>query len=240
MNYLVQLLLVGTNFTLHLFFPFFCGILRLKWVSLSSMMPCCVTTLCYSEEGCAGGLLVSALLMFMSLWIYLRISETGKSSSLAKNVMTPLLGPWTLKGGCITGYRWSGSQLWVAVLYGCDLDAYSTFIPGGTRVLRGCIISPPCEALQSLLKPRRVHKAERVCIPWWVVGGGKRQSWLWAPWWLSVSAGRAWGPAGARAPLPRGLLQTFSESRTSTQLAGRGLGYASSCLGLSCVYLPHD
>lgn len=164
MNYFVQLLLVGTNFTLHLFFPFFCGILRLKWVSLelclSSMMPCCVTTLCYSEEGCAGGLLVSALLMSMSLWIYLRISETDKSLSLAKNVMTPLLGPWTLKGDCITGDRWSGSQLWVAVLYGCDThtSVYGLFL-----------------AAQECFRDASFPPLVKHCNHFWNQGGSTRQ-----------------------------------------------------------------
>lgn len=123
MNYLVvQLFLVGINFTLHLFFSFFCGILRFKWVSsklcLSSMIPCCATTLCYSE-GCVGGLSVSALLIFKSLWIYLRISETDKSLlSFAESVMASLLGPWTMKGGCIkeTGevvHSYSGCVVWL-------------------------------------------------------------------------------------------------------------------------------
>jgi len=36
----------------------------------------------------------SSVCFIMSLWIYLRISETDKSLlSFAKNVMTPLLGP---------------------------------------------------------------------------------------------------------------------------------------------------
>lgn len=175
MNYLVvQLLLVETNFTLHLFFPFFCGILRFKWVRsklfLSSMMPRCVTTSCYSEEGCARVLWVPALLISVSLWIYLRICETSKSLWLATNVITPLLWPWKMKGGCMKGERWSGSQLWVAVWHVCDLSAHGTFVPGGTRVLQGYIIPAPAVKHWIYFWNRERSSRQRECTThgeWW-------------------------------------------------------------------------
>lgn len=175
MNYLVvQLLLVGTDFTLHLFFPFFCGILRFKWVRskllLSSMMPCCVTTFSYSEEGCAGVLWVSALLIFVSLWVCLRVCETAKSVWLAKNVITPLLVPWKMKGGYTKGDRRSGSQLWVTAWHGCDLCAHGTFIPGGTRVLQGYIIPAPTVERWSYFRNQERSSRQRECTShgeWW-------------------------------------------------------------------------
>lgn len=199
------------------------------------MLLCCVATLCCSEEA---GVSVFALLL---LHICLDISENfwnrwkfviGKK--FYYSFIWALNNEKSLSKGRLV--RWfTAISEWS---HSCDLDPYSTFIPGGTSASGICHPSHPCEALQFCNQGGSWRQRQCAsCGEWWAVGRDSPASehcdGSVCPW---EAPGDHQYPGHAAKGSPTNLL--WKQNQYATFWWGQG--WSTICLGMNQVDLHHN